>query len=250
MQQMNSPRNLSREATTPVVPIRWSEFYNTHFIWEQGEHVTAIGPTGQGKTTLCLALLEKRQYPVVLACKPRDEVLDDVKKYGYEIVRKWPPGKFGGRFYKPSTTPKLALWPPSERLHSRHKQRQVFLDFLEDAFQSGGYALFADEIRYLTNDLKLEPEMTRILLQGRSLGLSLVSSTQRPRHVPLEIYSQPTHLFLFRESDRQNLQRLSEIGGVNTDEVKRIVQVLPDHHFLYLNTRSGELAVSKYQRKG
>lgn len=230
-------------------PIRWSEFWQ-YFDWKQGEHVTAIGSTGQGKTTLCLALLQRREFPTVLACKPRDEVLDDVKKYGYDITRKWPPGRFDGRFYTPQKTPKLCLWPPSEKLHALGKQRSVFLEYLEDAFQSGGYAIFADEIRYLTADLGLEKEMIRILLQGRSLGLSLVSSTQRPRHVPLEIYSQATHLFLFRESDKQNLQRLSEIGGINSDEVKLIVQKLPQHHFMYINTRDGTMAISKLQSKG
>lgn len=225
------------------------QLFKQGFVWNQGEHITIIGPTGQGKTTLAMDLLEHRQYPAVLCCKPRDPILDDVKKLGYKIVRQWPPdNRIPGMRYDPIKTPKIALWPPAEKLHSRGRQQRTFLHFLEDAFERGGYAIFADEIRYLTYDLKLNDEMVRILLQGRSLGISLVSATQRPRHVPLEIYSQATHLFLFRESDRQNLQRLSEIGGVNTEEVKAICPHLPQYHFLYVNTRDGTMAISKYQK--
>lgn len=224
-------------------PIPWSNFFS-RFIWKQDEHIAIIGPTGQGKTTLALALMERRKYPIVLACKPKDEVLDDVKSYGYETVREWPPS----RNYRPTKEPKICLWPKAEKLRSgKVVQQREFMAFLEDAFESGGYSIFADEVRYLTHDLKMKDEIVRILLQGRSNKISFVSSTQRPRHVPLEIYNQSTHLFLFRESDRANLQRLSEIGGVNTEHVKKLVEKLPQFHFLYVNTRNGGLAISKYQ---
>lgn len=227
--------------TVPLKP--WPNFLQD-FDWQQGEHITIIGHTGSGKTKLATELLERRDYPLILACKPKDPIIKELKGKDYRVTRNWP---MKHRFWRGFPN-RVVLWPPAEKMSSRKRQEEIFKRAFEDAYHRGGYCLYADEIRYLTDTLDLKEECETIWLQGRTLNLSFVAATQRPTWIPLEAFSQATHLFLFRESDARNIQRLGEIGGVNTREVKETVGNLPKYHFLYVNTRDGELAVSKYQK--
>jgi hypothetical protein len=81
-------------------------------------------------------------------------------------------------------------------------------------------------------------------LQGRSLNVSFVAATQRPSWVPLEAYDQATHLLLWRETDKRNLSRLGDIGGVDTELIRSVVPTLPKHDFVYVNTRDGTISIS------
>jgi hypothetical protein len=118
-------------------------------------------------------------------------------------------------------------------------------------FTQKHWAINADEVSYIGNDLRLEPLLKLIWQQGRAIGLSLVAGTQRPVHVPLLIYDQSTHLFFFRDNDETNLRRIGGIGWLNAREIREAVARLPKYYFLYVNTRTGEMKISKKQiRKG
>lgn len=68
----------------------WDEFLAGRFVWNQGEHVTLIGPTGSGKTTLALALLPMRRYVLAFGTKPKDRTLDTlVRQAGWKRVQTW-----------------------------------------------------------------------------------------------------------------------------------------------------------------
>ena len=59
----------------------WSTFiarWPTQF--RQGQHVTVIGPTGCGKTTLVTELAEARSHVVALGVKHRDDSLSKLTK--------------------------------------------------------------------------------------------------------------------------------------------------------------------------
>src|SRR5690606_28106209 len=100
-------------------------------------------------------------------------------------------------------------------------------------------------VSYLNNDLRLEPLLKLIWQQGRSIGLSLVATTQRPVNVPLFMYDQSTHLFFFRDNDEANLRRIGGIGWLNARQIRETVAKIPKHYFLYVNTRDGRMIVSK-----
>jgi hypothetical protein len=218
----------------PLTP--WREFYDG-LDWRQGEHVTMIAPTGQGKTTLAREIASKRAYVAILATKKRDSSLE------------------GWRGFRPRKTlhrafPRTILRPPfptnASEIHGAHKR--FFSHVLTEAYSQTGWTLVCDEVRYLADTLKLAPELETLWLQGRSLGVSVVASTQRPRYIPLSAYDQATHLFIWRDTDRSNVSRLADIGGtVDRSAIMNRIPSLPRYQFIYVNTRTDDVRESKVE---
>src|ERR1700743_914853 len=77
-----------------VPTLGWQEFLD-RFRWSQGQHLTAIGPTESGKTTLIKELLDKayldgtHPWQAVAATKPMDEVVDDFVPRGFHRLPEW-----------------------------------------------------------------------------------------------------------------------------------------------------------------
>lgn len=201
-----------------------------------------MGHTGSGKTTLATEILERRDYVIMLATKPRDTSVDELRES---------PGNW---ITAPTWNPELGslydhiIIAPPHGSEDRNNQRQAFMTTMRAAYRQEGWALYADEGRYLTDNLKLAQEFETWWLQGRSMGLTVIFATQRPAHVPLEAYSQATHLFLWGDNDERNLKRLADIGGVNSRETQRIVSHLPKHDVLYVNTRTSEKFITNIRK--
>lgn len=222
-----------------IVAMGYDEFLNS-MKWKQGEHVALIGPTGLGKTTLSLDLMAKRKFCCIIGTKPRDNTLAKfAQDNDYRIVKEFP-SYFDERLHK-----RLLLWPKLTSMEKQRYQRQAIGHALQTMFKQGGWAINADEVSYLNNDLRLEPLLKLIWQQGRSIGLSLVATTQRPVNVPLFMYDQSTHLFFFRDNDEANLRRIGGIGWLNARQIRETVAKIPKHYFLYVNTRDGRMIVSK-----
>lgn len=231
-----------REILPPL--IAWSDFvpyFGAHF--RQGEHITLIGRTGSGKTTLGLSLLPFRRFVLVLATKPKDPLIGKLKREGYYVTRKWP--------VSAEIHPRVVYWPKIERTSDVITQRDGLYDALSSVYEDGGWCVYADEIRYLAETLKLERLLQLLWLQGRSLGVSLVGGTQRPAWIPLEAFSQATHLFLWRENDARNLKRLGEIGGIDSKTLQAMVTRLDFHRHecLYVNTVNGTILRTIAERR-
>lgn len=218
-------------STAPRMP--WDRFVR-QLDWKPGEHVALIGPTGQGKTTLMLNLLPLRTYVAFLATKPRDPAFNKLQEMGYVRMNSW-------RAVSATDTPKRLVWPDARRIDSEETQRAILQDAIARIYREGGWTVAIDEMWYMVNVLKMQREMRIMLLQGRSLGISVVAATQRPKFVPLEIYDQSTHLFFWRDNDENNLQRLSGINVRSSAAVKEIIPNLERHQVLYINTRTGEM---------
>ena len=206
--------------------------------WKQGEHVTIIGPTGQGKTTLALDLMSLRGYPLIIATKPRDSTMEHMKREGWHTIRKWPPHRN-----------KTILWPKLVRPQDVHEQARAVRETLENVFVTGSYAVLIDELSYVLNALKCRTEIEQIWQQGRALDISLVTCALRPSHIPLLAYDQATHLFMFRDNDETNLKRMGGLGHWSRREIIGEVSQLKRHEFLLLNTRTGTMTRSKTERK-
>lgn len=221
-----------------IPSITWDEFYKS-FAWRQGEHIGMIGPTGSGKTTLALSLLSKRKYITIFGTKPKDSTLDELKKHNFKRVKTWdslPADRY----------PRRILWPDATSLYAAVNQRNQFRKGFEQIYLQGGWCLYIDELWFMCKVLGLEFEVKTYLLQARSLGISLVAASQRPRFIPLEVYDQSTHLFFWRDNDESNLSRISGIAWLSANLVRSAVAKLEPHQVLYINTRADSVRMVRF----
>lgn len=250
----------------PIPFTPWDRFFAS-WSWRQGEHVTVIGPTGTGKTTVIRAILPKRYAAGgavnVLATKSLDRNLESwARRDRLTVVRDWPPR--APQWWRPPTDHveegrrvpwqnRLMTWPSHKGLalgaiddHVADVHRRA----LTDMFWQGHWCIVAEELFELS-EIGLDKELSKVWTQGRSAGLSLVGATQRPVGIPLFAYSQASHLFLFGDNDEVNLRRLQGIGGMSGTTLRDAVSALRGHDVLYVGTRTRQLVRTRVPvRKG
>lgn len=185
-------------------------------------------------------ILDIRDYVVVFVTKIHDDTIS--KDFpGYERIEKWPPPKYWHN--------RVLLWPkPESTIRDTYKkQREVFKHAMDSIFRERNWCVAFDEQHYTTRQLGLEVENAMLLQQGRSSGLSVVNGTQRPSWVPVVTYSSATHAMIWRTTYRDDLRRLSELGGVDMRDLQSNLLTLDKHDFIYVNTRKGDIVRSRVQ---
>lgn len=214
--------------------VSWDDF-TTSFRWRQGEHLLVVKPTGGGKSTLLSALLpfQKAVATVVLVTKVYDETFTKhfSKKDGWKRIEEWPPPRYAN---------KVLLWPkPGKTIReTKANQRRVFREALDRIFQERGWTVVLDEEHYMCADLGLTEEVAMFHHQGRSSGITVVDGIQRPKYVPLITFSSATHAFIGNTTDRDDLKRLSDLGGIDAKALASEAMSLDYYEFLYIPARA------------
>lgn len=223
--------------TIAVGELDWETFL-TRFDWRQGEHVSLIGPTGTGKTTLAVQLLPRRRFVAAIGTKPSDPTLQTLRSDGYRLVTELP---------SQGKPPRVIVWPRNRTINrdAKRAQADAIRDTLDAAYSAGGWCVFVDELAYVARSLNLAPELTDLWQQGRAVGVSLIGCTQRPRWVPLDAYSGASHLFLWRTNDADDIRRLAGLNGADTAAVRAIVPKLARYEVLYVNTRDDQMCITR-----
>lgn len=217
--------------------------------FRQGDHVAIIGPTGVGKTHVAFPVAELRGHVIVIACKPRDELVSDALERGYWLVPTdqlevpyvdgrpvhsrvvyWP--RLGERTRR-KLPPEQVL--RAEKVHQRPRVGAAF-GYVRN---EGHWCLVVDEGTWVCRDLGLQRDVDSALFQFRSLNASIVILGQRPSWMGRYVLSSPTHLFLFNTNDGDDRKALGDVSGVNTRLVAELVARLDfeRHEFLYIDTR-------------
>lgn len=225
-----------RKETVPEVPFE-TLTKRLHELWEPGQHVSALGSTGGGKTTTLIQLEDGRPNVVALLTKLRDPLFPALKRRGYKSlssVKEWP---------EKAWHPKVSIHVPSVGLDRRSAERQAAMisRVLHEVWRRGDYDLYIDEIAELTDLLKLDTNLRVLYKEARSSGVSIVAGTQRASRVPLEMYSQPRFLLFWRSSNREELKRLAEMNAADPELVRSVIPQLDRYEVLVVDALEGEL---------
>lgn len=200
--------------------------------WEPGEHVTVIGDTGSGKSTLMggtdemAGLLDERKYLLILRSKP-----DEVRYHGVRIVRTATPAM------KDPRLPRLELSPAYE------KQPAEFGAALELAWRQKGWTIYIDEGYHVDRLLSLRDLIDRLLTQGRSLRLTAVIGLQRPVAVSRFAISQSTHVICFAQEGRD----AKTVADATTPRLVPVIEQLGRFEFVWYHRKSRTWQVLRLQ---
>lgn len=231
----------AQAATSEVQDIDWASFLGEFSsLWKQGEHVTLYAATGQGKTTLALEILPIRQYMMVFATKQKyQRLFVTLQQQGFKVMTNFdnPPN--------PDVTPKVILHcaPKDLGAKSTATQQRVYGKALDYIYKAGGWGLYLDELKYVTDNLKLGRSLELLYLQGRELGVSIIGTSQRPAWVPVVAIAEATHLFIGAQSDQRDIDRIAEGSGRKGRIIRPLIDSLEDYQFLYVHTRNSKVPV-------
>jgi hypothetical protein len=205
--------------------------------WQPGEHVSVIAPTGRGGKSF---LITKGLLPLWGAWKVLYIDVKDsdptLKGFGHRVES----------FPNPAVV-KWAREPKWFRLHIRSAlagvplltQHYTVKNALASAYRQKGWVIVGDEAAFLAADLNLITPMRDLWKRGRT-HITFIAATQSPRHVPTEMYDQPTYLYLGRLGAEGN-KRLGEIGGtIDYKVVRAALGGVRKHEFLFIDKGADE----------
>lgn len=219
--------------------------------WKPGQHIAIFGPNGYGKTTVAVELGEMPPVPtVLLVTKRRDRLISELPRRGWILTRTLEqtrhalerrPGEryFGRRVEGPP--PRIVFWPAATGglRQRRTKLRTIVEKLLDWAYEHGELVLIVNEAHFVVRNLRQGEQIEMLLHEARAGGVSLVLESQRPAWLPHSAYSAPTYLVMFATNDRDDLKRLSEIGGaIDPQPLRDELQLLPMYEFLLVSPRS------------
>lgn len=238
------------ELRNPPEPnvLRWPQFEAMFSeAYEEGEHVSLVGPTGTGKSYTGVQLIkvigERRAHDkrparvIVLADKPRDDTIMALHKEGmdkrpqeWQIIKEWPPS-YGQEH--------AIIWP---RTADEATQRRVFRPVLDAIYQEGGQTVYIDEAAYFSDPapdgLGLRAKLGKFWRAARSNKAAVVAGTQRPCAVPRLMWSEPSWVFIFAVEDEDDLKRVAQLSG-RPLAVWNCVPNLGGHEFMCIRRQRG-----------
>jgi len=183
------------------------------------EHVFIAGMTGSGKTYLGKVYCAGNEKPVF--------VLDTKGTFTWEQVpeelqttittfKDLPKtvGKFKFVIYRPAFS---------------ELNEECYDEFFKFCYYLQHCTVFVDEaMQVCPSPSKIPPFYKGILTRGRELDVNVWSCSQRPSGIPIIVYSEASHWFIFKLQTPADREKLSEFSGYPEFE-----EVLEKRYFYY-----------------
>lgn len=177
---------------------------------KQGQHVLFVGKNGTGKTTLAEKILASKEYVIVIDTK------GELRWMGFSTTSD----------VSTAFNSKHVIFRPNGNLR---KVEEIF----QRALKEGGWTVYVDELYMIGigSVQRFPPSFIEALTRGRSKKVTVYMGTQRPRFVPVFVFTEPRHVFVFNLSSRYDRVHVAKSVG---DE--RLAIKMQGHQFLYANT--------------
>lgn len=214
-----------------VVSLKWDDFllwFRAN--WKPGQHMALVGPTGTGKTTTMVGILPQRKYVLALDPKGGDSTLSALEKVGF-VRSSWPPSRQIRQQIEKGEPARLIVGSHVQGTEDMAKVRKEMALALRDAFNERGWTVYIDELQIVTdrNLMKLSASVERNLIAARDRKVSMVMSFQRPANVPRSAAEMSTWFMVLYTRDRDTVDRLAEMAGRPTAEMRGMVRGLPEY---------------------
>lgn len=203
-------------------------------------HVTFVGPTQRGKTTLCFQLLhgvlsKNPKWKMTLLhgkIKGRDHTMEEwAKKSNYRIVRSWPPGISARPKHWKRNVRGHILRPLKKDDISAAEEEKVLKREFERGLRTNYHSTrnvkisVVDERAQADKDLRLTTQLDAPLQRGLPHNPEW-NSIQRGKWVSYHCYDAPEHMFIYHDDDESNRKRYSEFGCADPEVIFRLVSKL------------------------
>jgi hypothetical protein len=201
-------------------------------IWKPGEHMALIAPTGAGKTTFAVGVIQKcRKFSLGFDPKGGDSTL---RGSGWPRLPAWPPPDQVYDDMLEGKPQRFIVGPATRTVEDLGRLRGIFSAALDGAFNDGGWTVYVDELQLMADRrmLGLSANIERLLIAARDSGISVVSSYQRPANVPRTASDQATWVAVSYTRDRDVVDRVAEMLGRPKPEIRGALNGLDPYAWL------------------
>lgn len=210
----------------------WKRFWAVYRErWQAGEHVFIYGETGAGKTDLALRMMRSEPYSVILVTKPKDPIFTSPLVKGFTRTNSWTTR---------SNHLILSARPGRTMGEERAAQKNLFPAALDSIYRDGGWSVSFDEGMHMSRSLGMGQAVSDFFYLGRSLGLTGILCTQRPRYIPPVVPLSATHAFVSASRRADDRRALAELGPDSREMGVWMKELRNKHDFIYID-RQGEI---------
>jgi hypothetical protein len=177
-----------------------------------------------------VGLLPTRKYVLALDPKGGDTTLSKLEKVGFEKV-KWPLDDRHWRDMAEGKGGHYIIGSGIRTVDDLGKLRQMLALALRDAFDQTGWTVYIDELQIAADKrlMNLGASIERNLIAARDRKVSMVGSFQRPANVPRSASEMSTWFVVYYTRDRDTVDRLAQMAGRASDQMRGLVRGLPEY---------------------